>query len=430
MNDFSINVNNNDGNLSMIQQKKEVNSNQSSPSATQNPAEIVFGEIPKVPTQNAINEIKFDFNDGLRVLIPKHAKSYRIRFVDLDNKFTIYDAIIPANQEGMALSAKKYYIRFRLIISDPNTDELLFSHDYNAENKNVVIRFPVHTLGDSIAWFSYVERFQQKHQCNLYCVVSSWFSELVAKQYPNIKFISKEEAATLDSYANYNIGLYEINNTSHQPIDHRYIGLHKFAAEILGVDYEEIPPRFDLSSPRLIKEKYVCIAVQSTNLAKMWNNPLGWEKVIAFLKENGYRVLCIDKERFTGKAGTYTYMPNEAENFTGNLPLQERINLIKDADFFIGLSSGLSWLAWGCKVPVVLISGFTAPWNEFYTPYRIINRNVCNSCWNDFKEFNLSNYWNCPKFQNEDRQFECTSQISSEKVIDTIKQLIKEINAQ
>lgn len=324
----------------------------------------------------------------------------------------------------MAVSTKKYFVRFRLIISAPENDELLFSHDYDAAGKDVIIRFPVHTLGDTVAWFSYVEKFQQTHRCNLYCVVSPWFSELVAKQYPQIKFISKEEAEKIQSYANYNIGLYEIGNVTHQPVDHRYVGLHKFAAKLLGVNPEEVPPRLDLSAPRKIKEKYVCIAVQSTSLAKMWNNPLGWQKVVDFLKSQGYRVLCIDKEPFTGKAGSYTYMPHNAEDFTGALPLQNRIDLLKDADFFIGLSSGLSWLAWACKVPVILISGFTAPWNEFYTPYRVINPNVCNSCWNDLKEFDLSNYWHCPRFQNDERQFECTAQISSEKVIDTIKELI------
>ena len=390
---------------------------------------IFFGSVPPEPTQEAIDGIRFDFNDGLRVKFPNDSKSYRIRFVDLDNKFTVYDSVTPAKTGGTAISSKKYFINFRLIISEPETDKLLFSHDYNAKGKDVVIRFPVHTLGDSIAWFSYVEKFQIKHGCNLYCAVSPWFAEIVRKQYPEIHFITREEADKISSYANYNIGLYEIGNSSHQVFDHRYVGLHKVAAYMLGVDPEEIPPRFDLSAPRQIKEKYVCIAVQSTSLAKMWNNPAGWKKVVAYLKEKGYRVLCIDKESFTGKMGTYTHIPAGAEDFTGALPLQKRIDLLKDADFFIGLSSGLSWLAWGCRIPVILISGFTAPWNEFYTPYRIMNPNVCHSCWNDFKPFDLSNYWNCPKLQGDPRQFECSSMISAERVIEVIEQLANKENS-
>lgn len=391
---------------------------------------IVFGTVPQDPTQIAIDGIRFDFNDGIRVKIPKDSKSYRIRFVDLDNKFTIYDAVTPPTVGGTAISTKKYFINSRIIISDSVTDKLLFSHDYNAKGKDVVIRFPVHTLGDSIAWFSYAERFQKKHGCNLFCAVSPWFAEIVRKQYPEIHFITREEAEKISSYANYNIGLYEIGNSSHQVFDHRYVGLHKVAAYMLGVDLEEKPPRFNLSAKRKIKEKYVCIAVQSTSLAKMWNHPLGWRRVVEHLKKRGYRVLCIDREAFTGKNGTYTYPPPNVEDFTGNRPLQERIDLIKDADFFVGLSSGLSWLAWGCLVPVVLISGFSAPWNEFYTPYRVFNPNVChccNGCWNEFRDFDLKNFWYCPRHGGTDRAFECTGLIPPDKVIETIKKLISDL---
>ncbi|GAD11621.1 glycosyltransferase tibc (plasmid) [Gluconobacter frateurii NBRC 103465] len=54
--------------------------------------------------------------------------------------------------------------------------------------------------------------------------------------------------------------------------------------------------------------------------------------------------------------------------------------------FFIGGSSGLAWLAWSAGCPVIMISGFTHPNNEFETPGRVINWHTCNSCWNDPKE--------------------------------------------
>jgi hypothetical protein len=41
---------------------------------------------------------------------------------------------------------------------------------------------------------------------------------------------------------------------------------------------------------------YVCIAAQSTTQAKYWNNPDGWRMIVAFLKEAGYRVICIDQK--------------------------------------------------------------------------------------------------------------------------------------
>ena len=67
---------------------------------------ITFGDIPKVPTQDAIDGIKFDFNDGLRVLMPKGAKPYHVRFVDLGTKSCVYDAITPEGG-GVLFSASR-----------------------------------------------------------------------------------------------------------------------------------------------------------------------------------------------------------------------------------------------------------------------------------------------------------------------------------
>ena len=389
-------------------------------------AGIVFGGIPQIPTQEAIDGIRFDFNDGLRVVIPKGAKPYRIQFYDIDSESLVYETTTPQNGGCTVSSHKKYFVRFRLIILEPTDKSVLFTHDFDAKNKEVTVRFPVHTLGDSIGWFSYVERFQEKLKCKLNCVVSAWFSEVVKKQYPTINFVTSENVEKIQSYANYNIGLWEIGNITHQPIDHRYVGLHRLAAYILGVDDTDIPPRFDLSSPRIIKEKYVCIGIQSTSLAKFWNNPHGWDKVVNFLKGNGFRVLCIDKESCCEKPGSYVRIPFGAEDFTGDKPLQERINILKDASFFIGLSSGLSWLAWGCGIPVVMISGFTNPLNEFKNPYRVINYNACNSCWNDLKDFDLADFWCCPRLAGTEHRFECTAMISAEYVIKTIERLMND----
>ena len=146
--------------------------------------------------------------------------------------------------------------------------------------------------------------------------------------------------------------------------------------------------------------------------------------VVQFLKDNGYRVLCIDKEKVHGTGLNWNFIPYGAEDFTGDLPLQQRIDLIKDADFFIGLSSGLSWLAWCCKVPVVMISGFTHPTNEFETPYRVINYHTCHSCWNDMRlDFDHFDFLWCPRHKGTDRHFECTKLISPEQVITTIKKI-------
>lgn len=382
----------------------------------------IYGELPAVPVMDAVEGIKFDFNHGIRILFPKNGKTYRVMFSDLDTGIILYAA--DAVPGSFITSVKKFFIRFRLQIFNVGGTEPIFSHDYDATNKEVMIQLPVSTIGDSIGWFSYVERFQQKHNCKLICVMQDWISSIVRDQYPNIKFITAEETKNYKPYACYYMGLFFKGDVDNQPIDFRYIGLHRTAGYILGVDPSDIPPRFNLSAPRKIKEKYVCIAAQSSSQAKYWNNPYGWREVIKFLKDNGYRVLCVDRDAVHGTGLVWNHIPYGSEDFTGARPLQERVDLIKDADFFIGLSSGLSWIAWGCKVPVVMISGFTHPTNEFATPYRVINYHTCHSCWNDMRvDFDHYDFLWCPRHKGTDRQFECTRLISAEQVINTIKKI-------
>ena len=74
----------------------------------------------------------------------------------------------------------------------------------------------------------------------------------------------------------------------------------------------------------------------------------------------------------------------------------------------------------------ILVSGFSLPKSEFFTPFRIINKNVCHGCWNN-PNYNFDKGdWNwCPKLKGTDRQFECSKEITSQTVINNIKTLIK-----
>jgi autotransporter strand-loop-strand O-heptosyltransferase len=70
-----------------------------------------------------------------------------------------------------------------------------------------------------------------------------------------------------------------------------------------------------------------------------------------------------------------------------------------------------------------MISGFSLPNTEFYTPYRVINYTACVGCWDDTKEnFDHNNFLWCPRHSgNEDRMYECTRYITPAQVINTIK---------
>ena len=387
------------------------------------PQEAVFAPPPEEPTQDAPEGIRFDFNDGLRVRFPETG-AYRCVFRDLDRGNLLYCMDMKPNC-GVS-SVKKFFIRFGLEIF--RCDDLtrpIFRHDLDLTDRDVLIQFPVGAIGDTIAWFSYVEQFRCKHSCRLKVSMDPRLAALFRVQYPEITFITREDAAKETPYATYNLGLFFGGDTDHQVFDFRQVGLHRTVGHILGVDdLADAPPRVNLSAPRRIKEKYVCIASQASSQCKYWNNPSGWREVVAFLKAQGYRVLCIDRAPEYGSDYVWNHIPYGSEDFTGDIPLQERIDLIKDAEFFVGLSSGLSWLAWCCRVPVILISGFTDPVNEFYTPFRVQNPAVCHGCWNDMRcEFNHFDFLWCPRKKEAKDKFECTKAITAKMVIDQIKTL-------
>ena len=110
-------------------------------------------------------------------------------------------------------------------------------------------------------------------------------------------------------------------------------------------------------------------------------------------------------------------------NKHGNIDFKERISDLRAASAFIGVSSGLSWLAWGCGTPTVLISGFTEKYLEFQDCERIINTDVCHGCWHTHR-FDPGDWEWCPEHKNSERHFECTKTITSEKVIQSLKKIL------
>jgi autotransporter strand-loop-strand O-heptosyltransferase len=244
--------------------------------------------------------------------------------------------------------------------------------------------------------------------------------------YPDITFVTHEQVRAEQFYATYSIGLFfDDADCVWQPCDFRHVGLHRTAGYILGVDAEEVPPRiaFADEGPPLA-EPYVCIAVQSSSACKNWNNPNGWREVVRFLKDSGYRVVCIDQKPLHGHGLVWTHIPHGADDETGDRPLAERARWLRHAAFFVGLSSGLAWLAWAVGTKVVMIAGFTHPTNEFATPYRVINYHACNSCWNDPRvRFDHKDFLWCPRHAGTPRQFECTRLITAAQVQQAIQRI-------
>ncbi|MCX4159654.1 MULTISPECIES: autotransporter strand-loop-strand O-heptosyltransferase [Paraburkholderia] len=375
-----------------------------------------------IPTGTGPRGIRYDFNDGARVLLPKG--DWRVELHDLDSGNVLFRTDIA---EGMVTSTKKFYVRFGIRVWQKGKEKPDFSHDMEFAGKRVCVHFPVGTLGDILAWFPYVERFREIHGCQVSYTMADEVAALFSATYPNLHYVAFSEHD--DFYASYRMGLFfDDSENCMQPIDFRLVGLHRTAANILGVDDAELPAKLKLDAPRIVEEPYVCIAVQASTQCKKWNNPTGWRDVIRHIKASGYRVLCIDREQFHGQVPAWQYCPPEAEDFTGNRPLGERVALLQHASAFVGLSSGLAWLAWACRVPVVMISGFTLPFNEFRTPYRVFNIHTCTGCWNDVRHrFDHKDFFWCPRHKGTNRQYECSALITSHQVIRQFDRLLQDM---
>jgi autotransporter strand-loop-strand O-heptosyltransferase len=182
----------------------------------------------------------------------------------------------------------------------------------------------------------------------------------------------------------------------------------------LGIDFKEIRPVINqINNERPIEKKYVCISeFASANGMKVWQNQIGWKTIVDELKNMGYEVVSISKEK--------TELKNVIKQ-NGNRPLSERVWYLQHCEFFIGMSSGLSWLAWASGAKVVLISGHSKKWLEFSENcLRINNENVCNGCHNIVEHVDKFCCYH-ESFCPENKNFICTRSISPKMVLDEIK---------
>ena len=383
----------------------------------------VHVSLPGHPALLGDNDVQFDFNYGYRLEAPNREGTFRLMVFDLDTHALIATHKLQARQ--LAIGVKKYFIRYRLELYEEKTGKLIFEHNYDCTNKKVMIVIPDGGLGDNLAWIPYVEAFKQKYNARVSCSCGEWMIRLLRDQYPLIDFIPADQAPSLkDFYASYFLAIFKEERKDWRPADHQHFGMQGSIALVLGLEPTPRKVRLPRPTPRKIAEPYVCISTMATNPAKYWNYPDGWNALCRYLKRLGYRVLVIDRDHDLNFAGKPYSVPSEAEDFTGFIPIRERMELLQNAEFFVGLPSGLSWLAWNCDIPVVMLSGFTLDGSEFPTPYRVVNLDFCHGCWNDSALFfDMSTPVWCPRHLGTAREIECTKAITPKMVFETIAKI-------
>lgn len=367
--------------------------------------------IGPVRGETGIDGLHLDFNDGLRLEVP--AGNFHVQIHDVDSEMLFFDEDI---SEICLQSVEKFYIHWQIhVFLDGN---LVFSHIFDPRGQQVFFVNSSRLLGDSLALLPYLRAFRETYDATVSCYLPSHLRGIARRALPEIEI---HDSWPEDCYATFSFSAAIGDSVALSPEDGRRVPMEELGHLFFGVPRPRVLPVWP-AGERQIKEPYVCIGVQASNPTKGWLYPGGWDIVVAALREAGYRVLCIDRDRENEVGGFVSRMPEGAEDFTGNHPLEERAELLAHADFFIGLGSGLSWLAHFVGCPVVMICGFSESWYEFDTPYRVYNRLSCHGCLNDteanfFKEL-------CPRQSHDsERILECQKTITPRMVLDAIRRL-------
>ena len=365
------------------------------------------------------NKFIITFNSGPKVEIKGEMdKKYLVEFIDSSTNKIIHSDTI--NNNMWTACSKKYFINWVIKING----EIIQS--FNLNNKIVRISFDSKSVGDTIAWFPYVEEFRKKWGCKIIC--STFHNKWFEKNYSQIEFVNPGENIG-EAYVSYNIGwFYKDGKWDNELLknDFRPQPLAKTATDILGLKYSEIKPNIN-NDNGLLKdniEKYVTLSIQSTAQSKYWNHPTGWQQVVDFINSKGYKVVLVDQFKEYGVAPFINYSPKNIID-KSSCSLNEVISIISKSEFHLGISSGLSWLAWAVNTPVVLVSSFTKPYCEFTT-----------NCIRIYNDTPLSGYFNTHKLDPSDwnwypfRDLESmedwyeVENITPEQVINEIKKLL------
>jgi autotransporter strand-loop-strand O-heptosyltransferase len=295
------------------------------------------------------------------------------------------------------------------------------SESFENIKPRTLVEIQSNALGDTIGAMSIIEKWRK--ETNKDITVISNFSDLFQTSYPSLKIINKKSNTQYLPVE----GIWIVDDTPHsEKISTTYkfeVPLLEGYAQDFGITADDIELKVDLfKKERPIQSKYVCIAVQSTTQAKYWNNPGAWDELCRMLRKKGLTPVCIDKDFSFGIPGHFNEAPSKAVKKNG-LSLEDTINYLYHCEMFIGLSSGLSWLAQGLQKPTVMISNVTSKDHEYIDErtLRIYEESVCHGCFHKYP-FNSGDWLWCPVYRDdEQKRFICTKAITPESVMEQIE---------
>jgi autotransporter strand-loop-strand O-heptosyltransferase len=333
------------------------------------------------------------------------SRSYFIEFIDGDGKVRHSSNI--TNNMWTSCNVK-YYVPWTIRINGKVVET------FNLEDKTVLISFESKSIGDTIAWAPYAIELMNQRKCKVILSTfhNDWF--IGNKSYDKIKFINPGQSVNCDVI--YKLGWFRDDNQTWRnfnlhPVQPNLIPLQKTASDILGLEFKEV--NYGLSfkpGKRPMESKYVVFGPQSTAGCKEWPFE-NWQTLTKMVRELGYEVIILSLKNYDIK-DTISVTSRDWNDI---------FNCLYHSEFFVGLSSGLSWVNWALNKQTVMIAGFTQDDHEFTTNVKRVSNDVCIKCWNDPVLIFDPGTWDwCPVYQNTERQHICQKSITPIQVFNEI----------
>jgi autotransporter strand-loop-strand O-heptosyltransferase len=272
-------------------------------------------------------------------------------------------------------------------------------------------RLDANALGDNVCWVPVVEEYRK--QTGKTVLVSTFFNQLFAPVYPELVFC--EPNNILQNIPRVYIGV-AVDNDRDNQFSHknwRTQPLQKVASDVLGIEYKPIQPKVYIPDIEIPYRNYICISEHTSRKSKYWHHPNGWQDVVDYCNSVGVNVVVCSKEP--------TQLKGVIDR-TGDHPIENRCALINRARAFIGVSSGLYWIAQSVNTPSLLISGATEHDHEYvWNGHRISTpKGFCSGCINRPEMGEFNDKLDCP----ENKDYECSKEITSDMVISKLKEVL------
>jgi len=249
------------------------------------------------------------------------------------------------------------------------------------KDKIVGINFATGALGDSLCWSGSVVKWIEKVSPKKVYMATSWSHIFDKSKYPvNLEFThranrNEDRTYPQDVEVTHLLGItrnhVDIANTRDNhatPCNWQITNMADTQNMALGVPLGAIRPHLiPLDPKRLHAKPYVTICSYTTQKVKHLLSNKAWMTLIRRIESFGFDVISIGDK--------HTTFPEIIDACSSDITVAMRY--IRDAEFHVGLSSGLSWMAWAYNKHVLMINNFTHEGYEFIEGNtRILNNAV------------------------------------------------------